>query len=319
MLGISIRTYERWKKTPLDQRKGPINGPANQLSLEEKKKIIEISCSAEFRDKTPWEIVPTLADRGVFIASESSFYKILRQERMLSHRLNCSPPKHSRPKELIAHAPNQVWSWDITYLKSPVLGQFYYLYMVIDIYSRKIIDWEVKEYQSEDIAAQMMARACFTEGIEARQLFIHSDNGGPMKGATMLATLQKLGVVPSFSRPNVSDDNAYSESLFRTLKYRPSYPTRAFHSMEEAKTWVAVFVQWYNFEHLHSGIKFVTPASRHNLDDTRLLENRKKVYEKAKRKNPSRWIKKTRNWEPIISVKLNSLKKNDEYDIKIPA
>ena len=319
MLSISIRTYERWKKKILDGRRGPKTGPVNRLSTEEKQKIIQISCSAEFRDKTPWAIVPTLADRGVYIASESSFYKILRQEKMLSHRLSSNPPTHERPKELIANCPNQVWSWDITYLRSPVLGMFYYLYLVVDIYSRKIIDWEIKETQSPESAAQLITRACATEMVEERQLFLHSDNGGPMKGATMIATLQKLGVIPSFSRPNVSDDNAFSESLFRTLKYRPTYPTRAFQSIGDAKVWVAGFVQWYNYEHLHSSIKFVTPASRHNLDDFKILEQRKQVYEKAKRKNPSRWIKETRNWEPVYGVKLNGLKNNEEKDIKLSA
>lgn len=319
MLNISIRTYERWKNCIEDKRRGPKTGPVNRLSLEEKQKILEVSCSAEFRDKTPWEIVPTLADRGIYIASEASFYRILRKERMLSHRLTSNPPKHVRPKELITHAPNQVWSWDITYLKSPVIGMFYYLYMVVDIYSRKIIDWELKEYQSEETSSQMIARACIIEGIEQKQLFLHSDNGGPMKGATMLATLQKLGVVPSFSRPNVSNDNAYSESLFRTLKYRPTYPTRAFKSLDDAKTWVASFVQWYNYEHLHSSIKFVTPASRHNLDDIKILEQRNKTYVKARKKNPSRWFNDTRNWDHICAVKLNSLNKNEEHDIKISA
>jgi putative transposase len=270
-------------------------------------------------DKTPWEIVPMLADRGIYIASESSFYKVLREQQLLAHRLNSNPPKHERPKELIAHAPNQVWSWDITYLKSPVLGMFYYLYMVVDIYSRKIIDWEIRDRESVETSSMLLARACQQEGVEKDQLFLHSDNGGPMKGATMLATLQKLGVVASFSRPKVSDDNPYSESLFRTLKYRPTYPTRAFKSIEDAVIWVEGFVQWYNYEHLHSGIRFVTPASRHALQDQAILERRALTYSEARRKNPARWIKKTRNWDPVLSVVLNRLKKTAESDIKLSA
>ena len=139
-LEVSLRTYERWKKSPIDLRRGPANGPINRLSPDEQKEIIAVSCSDEFRDKTPWEIVPILADRGVFIASESSFYKVLNKEKLLAHRLSSNPPKHTRPKALVAHAPNQVWSWDITYLRSPVYGMFYYLYMVVDIYSRKIVE-----------------------------------------------------------------------------------------------------------------------------------------------------------------------------------
>lgn len=263
--------------------------------------------------------MPTLADRGIFVASESTFYRVLRREKLLAHRLSSNPPKHEKPKELIALAPNQVWSWDITYLRSPVLGMFYYLYMVVDIYSRKIIDWEIEHFESSETAARMMSRASSIEKVEPAQLFIHSDNGGPMKGATMIATLKKLGVIPSFSRPNVSNDNAYSESLFRTLKYRPTYPSRAFRSIEDAKLWVTSFVQWYNHEHLHSGIKFVTPASRHNLDDKKILEVRKKTYEEARQKNPTRWLKETRNWEPINMVFLNLLKKTEDQVIKTSA
>lgn len=274
-----------------------------------------MSCSPEFVDKTPWEIIPLLADRGVYIASESSFYKVLREHKLLAHRLSSHPPKHSRPKELIAHAPNQVWSWDITYLKSPILGSFYYLYMVIDIYSRKIIDWELQERESMETSSMLLTRACGNENVEKDQLFLHSDNGGPMKGATMIATLQRLGVMPSFSRPKVSDDNPYSESLFRTLKYRPTYPTRAFKSIEDARIWVEGFVQWYNYEHLHSGIKFVTPASRHAGEDTEILARRKIVYERARNNNPSRWIKRTRDWTPVDVVILNKLKRTPETSI----
>lgn len=263
-------------------------------------------------DKTPWAIVPLLADRGVYIASESSFYKVLREHKLLAHRLSSHPPKHSRPKELIAHAPNQVWSWDITYLKSPVLGSFYYLYMVIDIYSRKIIDWELQERESMETSSMLLIRACGKENVKKDQLFLHSDNGGPMKGATMLATLQKLGVMPSFSRPKVSDDNPYSESLFRTLKYRPTYPTRAFKSIEDARSWVKAFVQWYNYEHLHSGIKFVTPASRHAGEDVEILAKRKIVYERARKNNPTRWIKRSRDWTPVDMVVLNKLKRTSD-------
>jgi putative transposase len=180
---------------------------------------------------------------------------------------------------MIAHAPNQVWSWDITYLRSRIMGMFFYLYLVIDIFSRKIVGWEVSDHESSELAADMIGQACRAEGVQENQLFIHSDNGGPMKGATMLATLRRLGVLPSFSRPSVSDDNAYSEALFRTLKYRPWYPNKPFSSIEEAEAWVTEFVRWYNTEHLHSGICFVTPECRHQGHDILVLEKRKRVYE----------------------------------------
>ena len=197
------------------------------------------------------------------MASESSFYRILREEKMLAHRGRSNPSVHSRPKEQAADGPGEIWSWDITFLKGPVRGQFYYLYLVMDIWSRKIVGWAVHERESADYAAGLIREAALREGVDERQLVLHSDNGSPMKGATMLATLQWLGIVPSLSRPRVPDDNPYSEALFRTVKYRPEYPSGPFQSLEEAKDWVGRFVRWYNHEHRHSAIRFVTPAQRH--------------------------------------------------------
>jgi transposase InsO family protein len=182
---------------------------------------------------------------------------------------------------------------------------FFYLYLVVDIFSRKIVGWEICDHESSEVAAEMIGRACLKEGIQKNQLFIHSDNGGPMKGATMLATLRRLGVLPSFSRPSVSDDNAFSEALFRTLKYRPWYPRKPFSSIEEAEAWVTEFVRWYNTEHLHSGIGFVTPECRHHGEDVLILEKRKRLYELARRQNPNRWTKSTRDWRVTPYVQLN--------------
>ncbi len=162
---------------------------------------------------------------------------------------------------------------------------------MMDIYSRKIVAWEVHESESADLAAALIQRACLAEGCSQSQLVLHADNGGPMKGATMLAKLQWLGVIPSFSRPSVSDDNPYSESLFRTLKYTPAYPSKPFDSLASARNWVHGFMQWYNDSHCHSGIGFVTPASRHKGEDHAILAARKAVYEQAKAKHPERWSK----------------------------
>ena len=213
----------------------------------------------------------------------------------------------NKPAPLVAKSPNEIYSWDITYLKSNVSGRFFYLYVFMDIYSRKIVGFDVHENESMEHSSKLIERICAQENIRRDQLTLHSDNGGAMKGATMLATLQKLGVVPSFSRPRVSDDNPYSESLFKTLKYCPEYPSRAFASLAESNKWVERFVFWYNNIHLHSGIKFVTPMSRHEGKDKMILENRKRVYEEAKNKNPSRWSRETRNWNKIEKVFLNYL------------
>jgi Transposase and inactivated derivatives len=316
MLGISVRTLQRWEREPerADQRQGPKSPPANSLSEAEKMLVVAVATSPEFRELSPAQIVPHLADDGVYIASESSFYRILRQKKLLAHRSTARAPRHSKPKEYVATGPNQVWSWDITYLKSPVRGKFYYLYLVVDVFSRKIMGWAVDEEESSQIASAVILEACMRHGVDPDQLILHSDNGGPMKGATMLATLQWLGIVPSFSRPSVSDDNAYSESLFRTLKYRPEYPVAAFESLEAAREWVRMFVQWYNFEHHHSGIRFVTPASRHSGEDVMILQKRKEVYEQARRANPMRWTTKTRNWQRISVVRLNPSKRSRETE-----
>jgi transposase InsO family protein len=267
--------------------------------------VVAVANSPRYRDLPPSQIVPHLADAGVYVASESSFYRILREEKMLAHRGRSRAAVHSRPREQWAEGPNQVWSWDITYLRSPVRGQFYYLYLVMDVWSRKIVGWAVHERESADYAGALIREAAFREGVDERQLVLHSDNGGPMRGATMLATLQWLGIVPSLSRPRVPDDNPYSEALFRTVKYRPEYPGGPFQGLEHARRWVERFVGWYNHEHRHSAIRFVTPAQRHSGEEAQILMKRKEVYEEAKRCKPNRWSGQTRRWKPEEKVVLN--------------
>jgi putative transposase len=307
VLEITVRTYQRWGMRPRGgDRRGEVkHSPGNRLSEEEKAQMIAIATSVRFRELAPSQIVPIQAEEGTYVASESSFYRVLRQEKLLAHRGRSRPAVHHRPMEYVAKGPNEVWSWDITYLRGPVRGQFLYLYLVVDIWSRMIMAWEVAEEESSEIASGMIAGACMEHGVDGNRLVIHSDNGGPMKGATLLATLQFLGIVPSFSRPRVSDDNPYSEALFRTVKYRPEYPSRAFGSLAEAREWVQRFVRWYNTEHRHSGIKFVSPAVRHEGRDAEILSKRVETYEQARRRKPSRWSRGTRNWSAVGEVMLN--------------
>lgn len=306
-LGIAKRTVERWRSQEVcdDRREGPMSPPPNKLTQQERQKIVSTMNGPEYRDLSPNQIVPLLADKGHYLGSESSFYRILREEALQHHREPSRPARHTRPEEKVATGSNQVWSWDITYLASPVRGRFFYLYLVMDVWSRKIIGWEIHPVEDMALSSLMIRRLCEENDITPDQLKLHADNGGPMKGATMLATLEKLGVAASFSRPRVSDDNPYSESLFRTLKYRPEYPRRPFESIEAANAWVFGFVRWYNEEHLHSEISFVTPGDRHAGRDTTILKNREKVYEQAKNKNPNRWSGKTRNWTTPTKVVLN--------------
>lgn len=270
--------------------------------------MLQVACSARFRDLSPKQIVPLLADEGTYLASESTFYRTLQAEGRLAHRGRAKPPTHRRPDELIATGPNQVWCWDITYLPSVVRGKFFYCYTIIDLFSRKIVGRAVHDSESATHAAVLIATACAAEGVLRNQLTIHSDNGHPMKGATMLATLQQLGVAPSFSRPGVSDDNPYMESFYRTMKYCPEYPSRPFASIQDAEAWVDQFVLWYNDEHRHSSIGFVTPGQRHRGEDVHVLQARAVVYEAARCRNPQRWSGSCRSFKRIESVALNPRK-----------
>ena len=227
VLEVDVRTLQRWKKALADQhsledrRKAAAaeRTPANKLSDEERKAILAVCNQKEYQSLPPSQIVPRLADDGEYIGSDSSYYRVLREADQVHRRGRSNPPRTvPKPEGFKATGPNQLWSWDITYLASSIRGSFYRLYLVLDIFSRKVVAWEVHENESAEHASLMIRKACLAEGIHQAGLVLHADNGGPMKGATMLATLQKLGVVPSFSRPCVSDDNPYSESLFRTLK-----------------------------------------------------------------------------------------------------
>lgn len=312
-LGVNERTLQRWRFSGEhgDRRQGPLSTPSHKLTEQEREKIVSIASCTTYCNMTPWQIVPKLADEGDYIASEASFYRVLRENNLSTHRGSAKPKTHKKPTEHSATGPNELWSWDITYLSSQVRGKFFFLYLILDIFSRKIVGFSVHENESSELASNLITTACENECVDENEVTLHSDNGSPMKGATMLATLQRLGVIPSFSRPSVSNDNPYSESMFKTLKYCPQYPGKPFASIEEAHHWVEEFVHWYNTSHLHSGIKYVTPTTRHGGDDKAILSKRAEVYEKARIANPNRWSRNTRNWQPITEVFLNPKKSNN--------
>ena len=320
VININERTLQRWQvdRSRGDQRPERAQMPTNQLSVLERTRLLTVANSDEFGSLPPSQIVPILADRGEYIASESTFYRIMRAESQCRHRGAERPAQgRHKPRALCATAPKQLFSWDITYLPTPVKGLYFYLYLFIDIFSRKIVGWQIYDAENAGLAGEVIRDICVRECIEPDQVTLHSDNGSPMKGATMLATLQALGVSPSFSRPSVSNDNPYSESLFKTLKYRPTYPHQAFESLLAARQWVGRFVQWYNEEHRHSAINFVTPAERHDGLDSALLQKRVTVYEAAKQRHPERWSRHTRNWRPVRIVHLNPDQHIAEKDEKI--
>ena len=319
LLGLAARTVQRWRRLDDgdDRRSEPQSAPANKLTPAERQQVLTVANSPKYRDLSPKQIVPRLADDGRYVASESTFYRILREENQLAHRERCRPATHRRPREKVATGPCQVWSWDITYLKSQVRGRFYYLYMTIDVWSRKIVAASVYEKECGQNSALMLVETCHRHKVNPEGLVLHSDNGSPMKASTMLSTLQRLGVIPSFSRPGVSDDNPFSESLFRTMKYRPEYPSGPFASLSASQCWVDTFVQWYNTDHLHSQIRFVTPDDRHYGREESILKKRREVYAEARHKNPDRWSGQIRNWQPVAVVRLNPEKNETPEEVSL--
>ena len=307
-IGIAPTTIKRWRAAPAneDQRRGPKTKPANALTASEEREAIALMNAPEHSSMSPDTLVPHLATMGIYVASQATMYRILRREKLLKNRGRARTRKHRRPREHVATRRNQVWAWDITYLPTVIRGRFLKLYVVLDVWSRLIVGAEVHEVEDDALAATLIERCCKEQRVRRDQLVLHSDNGGAMKGNTMLAKLQQLGVMPSFSRPRVSDDNAFAESVMRTVKYHPSYPDRPFADLAAGRQWVAAFVAWYNGVHLHSGIGFVTPMQRHFGADQKILAHRRRVYAEARAQRPERWISgKTRRWGRPDIVRLN--------------
>jgi putative transposase len=314
-IGICLRTLKRWRKALIgdgschDRRKGSPRLVSHKLREEERQRILLTCNQAEYASLPPGQIVPALADKGLYIGSESSFYRVLHAHGQAHRRGRARPPQEPRPvPRLRASGANQVWSWDITYLPTTVRGIWLYLYLVIDVWSRKVVAWDVAEREDPAIAADLVSRACLRERISKgrkKPLILHADNGNAMRAATLESRLEELGVLRSFSRPRVSNDNPYSESLFRTVKYRPDYPRKPFASKDQACQWVASFVDWYNHQHRHSGIKFVTPHERHSGQAVGICRYRTGIYERARQLNPRRWSRSIRCWHQPEVVWIN--------------
>jgi putative transposase len=336
VIGICLRTLKRWRKALMgdgdggDRRKGSARLVGHRLSEEERQRILLTCNQPEYAALPPGQIVPALSDQKLFIGSESSFYRVLHQAGQCHRRGRARLPQEPRSvPRLRADGPNQVWSWDITFLPTTVRGVWLYLYLVVDVWSRKVVAWDVAEVESAQIAADLVQRACLKEryhrpsGFGSRQcqqqpLILHADNGNAMRGATLESRLEEMGVLRSFSRPRVSNDNPYSESLFRTVKYRPDYPSRPFASKDEACEWVALFVDWYNHRHHHSAIKFVTPHQRHSDTANAICKQRAEVYEKARRANPTRWSGAIRCWSQPAEVWINKPPEEPDQVLALP-
>jgi putative transposase len=305
IVGIAARTIERWRANPEsdDGRCGPHRRPKNALSLVEEAQIVSVLTSSRYSGLSPKQLVPQLADEGLYLASESTMYRVQRRYGLRTKRSTLMRTHVTRASVVHqATRPDQVWSWDITWLPTTTRGAYVYLYLIMDVWSRRIVGWRIAERESAEVAAALVTQACADGNVNPRGLVLHSDNGAPMRGSTMISTLQWLGVVPSFSRPHVSDDNPYSEALFRTLKHTPAYPGLPFADLASAQCWVTRFVDG---EHRHSGIRYVTPNERHNGRERHVLARRHQLYQRARLANPERWSRSTRDWSPIGLVILN--------------
>ena len=273
--GIDARTLRRWKagdglmqgdRRPDAER--PV--PSHALTEAERAQIVAVANEPRFAETPPARIVPALADEGIYIASESSFHRVLRAHGQMNRRGRAQPPRTSRPPTThIATRPGEVWCWDVTFLPAQIQGCWFYFYLILDLYSRKIVGFEVHDTDSAEHAAHLARRTALAEGVHAKPVrpVLHGDNGATLKATTVLAMLHWLGIEPSYSRPRVSDDNAFAEALFRTAKYRPEFPLKGFADLDAARQWAGRFVHWYNHEHRHSGIRYVTPAQRHAGQD----------------------------------------------------
>ena len=312
LAGIDAGTLRRWKAgdglRQGDRRPDAARSvPSHALSEAERARIIAVANEPRFAE-TPARIVPALADEGIYIASESSFHRVLRAHGQMNRRGRARPPRTSRPPTThIATRPGDVWCWDVTFLPAQIQGRWFYFYLIVDLYSRKIVGFEVHDTDSAEHAAHLARRTALAEGVHAKPVcpVLHGDNGATLKATTVLAMLHWLGIEPSYSRPRVSDDNAFAEALFRTAKYRPEFPLKGFADLDSARQWAMRFVHWYNHEHRHSGIRYVTPAQRHAGQDGPVLAARHAVYQDARQRNPQRWSGSTRNWKPVGAVTLN--------------
>jgi putative transposase len=254
----------------------------------EREVIIETLYSDEFRDKAPRQVYADLLDRGVYLCSWRTMYRLLKEKQASVERRRVRQhPRYQKP-ELIATAPNRVWSWDITYLKTTTRGRFYYLYVIIDIYSRYVVGWMIADRECQELAKRLLSETIRKHHVAPGELTVHADRGAPMKSQSVRDLLKELDVTRSHSRPRVSNDNAFSEAAFRTLKYSPEFPDR-FVDLAEAETFCQRYFDWYNNEHHHTGIALLTPAQVHYGEATQTLARWQATLDTAFALNPKRF------------------------------
>lgn len=288
-LGINRAThYRRLHPSGRMQRSWT---PEHAISEEERRWILDLLRSERFCDKTPYEIYGTLLDEGIYWCSIRTMYRLLEEVRELRERRNqLRHPQYEKP-ELLAVKPNEVWSWDITKLLGPAKWTYYYLYVILDIFSRYVVGWMVAYRESAKLAERLIQDTCGKQGIAAGELTLHADRGSSMKSKMVAQLLVDLGITKTHSRPHVSDDNPYSEAQFKTMKYRPEFPNR-FGSIEDARSFCRAFFRWYNTEHRHTGIGLMTPEAVHTGRTEELTRKRQQVLDAAFRAHPARFRNK---------------------------
>lgn len=286
-LGEPRSSWYRSQK-PLRMRTEPRRS-VRCLSQSEETQVLETLNSERFRDMAPGEVYAVLLDESRYLCSARTMYRILERYGQLTERRQ-SPPRHSPRPELLAIQPNELWSWDITKLKGPRKWTYYYLYKIMDVFSRYVVGWMVSYREFGADAAGLIADTCLKQEITREQLTIHADNGSSMTSKTVGMLLADLGVTKTHSRPHVSNDNPYSESAFKTLKYRPNFPER-FMTIEDARSFCREFFQWYNHEHRHSGIAMLTPESVHYGYYSAVLQQRSVTLTCAHERHPERFVK----------------------------
>jgi putative transposase len=291
-LGVSRATlYRRKTKQALDSVSKERRRHHRALSPEERQEVLDILHSDRFVDKAPHEVYATLLDEGVYYCSIRTMYRILDEHGEVKERRNqLRHPEYKKP-ELLATAPNQVWSWDITKLLGPVKWTYFYLYVIMDIFSRYVVGWMVAPFESAALAEKLIKEACAKQQIGRNQLTIHADRGSSMKSKPVAFLLADLGITKTHSRPHTSDDNPYSEAQFKTLKYRPDFPER-FGCIEDSRSHCQTFFPWYNKEHRHSGIGLLTPEAMHYGLAQDVAKAREEVLRIAYEAHPERFVRK---------------------------
>lgn len=285
-LQVSRAGFYRWIAPATEKTVRP--APPLALSASERSDVLDILHEERFIDKAPQEVYAKLLDENTYVCSIRTMYRILEKEGEVKERRNqLARPRYTKP-ELIATAPNQVWSWDITKLKGPVKWTYYYLYVILDIFSRYVVGWMIAHRELAVLAGKLIEGTIKKQSVQPGQLYIHADRGSSMTSKPVAFLLADLGVTKSHSRPSVSNDNPYSESQFKTMKYRPEFPDR-FGSIEDARAFCQTFFLWYNTEHYHSGLGLLTPEDVHYGRTNDIINARQKVLEAAYEKHPERF------------------------------